>query len=167
MLAELVPAAKAQWHRRRRRQQRRVLARTSRRSAGAPTRDTPGMRRGSRHDQDLRPTDGTIKGAEPLHLDVVGRQRARDLSLQDIWERSTALRHTRDRTTGRSGVTARLATTPTSAARLHVDRRTSSSEARNNPYCHHRALEMMKKAGKRYGVVQVEAAPGCRSTTGD
>jgi hypothetical protein len=84
----------------------------------------------------------------------------RDDSLQRIWELAEPLRYTRDRTVDdlwgycRSCYYAdecRAGCTWTSFVLF--------GKAGNNPYCHHRALEM-QRAGKRERVARVELAPG-------
>lgn len=104
--------------------------------------------------------DGTIKGCPSLTTTEWGGGNIRDNSLKDIWERSEALRYTRDRTVEdlwgfcrdcyyadecRSGCTW--------TSQVLFDK------AGNNPYCHHRALEH-QRAGKRERVVRVKEAPG-------
>jgi len=105
--------------------------------------------------------DGTIKGCPSLPTKEWSGGNIRDASLVDIWERGgEAMRYTRDRTVEdlwgfcRGCYYAdecRAGCTWTSFVLL--------GKAGNNPYCHHRALEM-ERAGKRERVVKVEDAPG-------
>jgi radical SAM protein with 4Fe4S-binding SPASM domain len=104
--------------------------------------------------------NGAIKGCPSLPTTPFTGGNIRDASLKDIWEKSEALRFTRDRTTRdlwgycqgcyyadecMSGCTW------TSFVTL--------GKAGNNPFCHHRAIEMAR-AGKRERVERVEQAPG-------
>lgn len=104
--------------------------------------------------------DGAIKGCPSLPTEAWTGGNIRDNSLKDIWERSAPLRYTRDRTvedlwgfcrTCYYADDCRAGCTWTSFVFF--------GRAGNNPYCHHRALEMQRK-GVREVVARVEAAPG-------
>ena len=104
--------------------------------------------------------DGAIKGCPSLPTEAWTGGNIRDNSLRDIWERSTPLRYTRDRTvedlwgfcrTCYYADECRAGCTWTSFVFF--------GRAGNNPYCHHRALEMERK-GVREVVTRVEMAPG-------
>lgn len=104
--------------------------------------------------------DGSIKGCPSLPTNAWTGGNIRDASLKDIWERTEPLRYTRDRTVkdlwGYCGTcyyadVCRAGCTWTGF--------TLFGKAGNNPYCHHRALEM-KRAGKRERIVQKFSAPG-------
>lgn len=104
--------------------------------------------------------DGAIKGCPSLPTGAWTGGNVRDAPLRDIWERSAPLRYTRDRTMDdlfgycRSCYYAeecRGGCTWTSFCLF--------GRAGNNPYCHHRALEM-KRIGKRERIVRREHAPG-------
>jgi radical SAM protein with 4Fe4S-binding SPASM domain len=104
--------------------------------------------------------DGSIKGCPSLPTQAWTGGNIRDSKLVDIWERSAELRYTRDRTvedlwgycrTCYYADTCRAGCTWTSFVLF--------GRAGNNPYCHHRALEM-QRAGKRERVQQVALAPG-------
>jgi radical SAM protein with 4Fe4S-binding SPASM domain len=104
--------------------------------------------------------DGAIKGCPSLPTEAWTGGNIRDNSLKDIWERSAPLRYTRDRTvedlwgycrTCYYADECRAGCTWTSFVFF--------GRAGNNPYCHHRALEM-QRAGKREVVERVEMAPG-------
>jgi radical SAM protein with 4Fe4S-binding SPASM domain len=104
--------------------------------------------------------DGAIKGCPSLPTEAWTGGNIRDDSLKDIWERSLPLRYVRDRTVDdlwgycRSCYYAdecRAGCTWTSFVFF--------GRAGNNPYCHHRALEM-QRAGKRERVERKQAAPG-------
>lgn len=104
--------------------------------------------------------NGDIKGCPSLPTaDYVGGN-IRDHSLRDIWEKSSPLRFTRDRTvedlwghcrdcyyadTCRSGC----------SWTSHV----LFGRPGNNPYCHHRALELLR-VGLRERIVRTHAAAG-------
>jgi radical SAM protein with 4Fe4S-binding SPASM domain len=104
--------------------------------------------------------NGDIKGCPSLPTaDYVGGN-VRETSLRDIWERAAPLRFTRDRTVDdlwglcRSCYYAdecRSGCTWTS----HV----LFGRPGNNPYCHHRALELLRD-GRRETVVRVREAEG-------
>jgi radical SAM protein with 4Fe4S-binding SPASM domain len=104
--------------------------------------------------------DGAIKGCPSLPTEAWTGGNIRDNSLKDIWERSAPLRYTRDRTvedlwgycrTCYYAEECRAGCTWTSFVFF--------GRAGNNPYCHHRALEMQRK-GVREIVERTEAAPG-------
>jgi radical SAM protein with 4Fe4S-binding SPASM domain len=104
--------------------------------------------------------DGAIKGCPSLQTVPWTGGNIRDASLQDIWERSAALRYMRDRTvddlwgycrTCYYADVCRAGCTWTGFSLF--------GKPGNNPLCHHRALEM-RRQGKRERLVQVEAAPG-------
>ena len=104
--------------------------------------------------------DGTIKGCPSLSTGTWAGGNVRDAPLQDIWERASALRYTRDRTvadlwgfcrTCYYADTCRAGCTWTSESLL--------GKPGNNPMCHHRALELARE-GKRERVVQKQRAPG-------
>lgn len=104
--------------------------------------------------------DGTIKGCPSLHTDEWAGGNVLDTPLADIWERSTALRYTRDRTTKDLWgycQTCYYASTCMSGCTWMTH--SLFGKPGNNPYCHHRALEM-DKAGLRERVVLKAAAPG-------
>jgi radical SAM protein with 4Fe4S-binding SPASM domain len=90
--------------------------------------------------------NGDIKGCPSLPTDQWVGGNIREHSLEDIWERSTALRYNRDRTVKDLSGFCRTC--------YYAD------ECRgNNPYCHHRALELARD-GRRESVRLVESAPG-------
>jgi Y-X(10)_GDL-associated radical SAM protein len=104
--------------------------------------------------------DGTIKGCPSLATSTYSGGNVRDLPLETIWWKTPELSFTRTRTTDelwgfcRSCYYAevcRAGCTWTSDSLL--------GRAGNNPYCHHRTLELARK-GLRERIVQVEPAPG-------
>ncbi len=104
--------------------------------------------------------DGAIKGCPSLPTEAWVGGNVREHSLRDIWEKATPLRYTRDRTvddlwgfcrTCYYADECRAGCTWTSFVTF--------GKPGNNPYCHHRALEI-DRTGQRERLVQVEAAPG-------
>jgi radical SAM protein with 4Fe4S-binding SPASM domain len=105
-------------------------------------------------------SNGTIKGCPSLPtLDWAGGS-VREHSLKDVWERATPLRYTRDRT--REDLWGYCRTC------YYADECRGGctwlahglfGKPGNNPYCHHRALEL-QRAGLRERVVLRERAPG-------
>lgn len=104
--------------------------------------------------------DGTIKGCPSLQTQDWAGGNILDNTLQDIWERSSRLRYTRDRTVNDLWGYCREC--------YYADECRSGcswmghslfGKPGNNPYCHHRALEMDKR-GLQESVVLKEAAPG-------
>jgi radical SAM protein with 4Fe4S-binding SPASM domain len=104
--------------------------------------------------------DGTIKGCPSLTTHEWAGGNFREHSLREVWERGAPLRYTRDRTVDDLwgfcrdcyyADTCRAGCTWTSSVLL--------GRPGNNPYCHHRALELDAK-GKRERVERVEEAPG-------
>ena len=104
--------------------------------------------------------DGAIKGCPSLQTGAWTGGNIRDDKLQDIWERAEPLRYTRSRTvddlwgycrTCYYADECRAGCTWTGFSLF--------GRPGNNPYCHHRALEM-KRQGKRERLVQKASAPG-------
>lgn len=104
--------------------------------------------------------NGAIKGCPSLPSERWTGGNVRDESLQAIWERAEPLRFTRARTTDDLWGYCRSC--------YYADECMSGctwttfvtfGKPGNNPYCHHRALEMAKQ-GKRERVVRVAQAPG-------
>jgi radical SAM protein with 4Fe4S-binding SPASM domain len=104
--------------------------------------------------------DGTIKGCPSLHTGAWGGGSVRDSSLRDIWERATPLRYTRDRSV--EDLWGYCRTCYYAADCMGGCTWTAHSlfgKPGNNPYCHHRTLELAR-AGLRERVVRVQSAPG-------
>lgn len=104
--------------------------------------------------------DGTIKGCPSLATKTWSGGTVRETPLRDIWERATPLRYARDRTvrdlwghcaTCYYADDCRAGCTWTSDVLF--------GRPGNNPYCHHRALQL-KKRGLRERIVAVASAPG-------
>jgi radical SAM protein with 4Fe4S-binding SPASM domain len=104
-------------------------------------------------------SNGDIKGCPSLPTDAWVGGNIREHSLRDIWERSAPLRHMRDRT--RDELWGYCATCYyANECRAGCTWMASSLFGRpgNNPYCHHRAIEMQRQ-GKRERVTLVQEAP--------
>jgi len=104
--------------------------------------------------------DGTIKGCPSLPTSPYSGGNIRDLSLRDIWQSSPEVGFTRKRTTDdlwgfcRSCYYADICRGGCTWT-AHV----LFGRAGNNPYCHHRTLELARQ-GLRERVVRVAPAPG-------
>jgi len=104
--------------------------------------------------------NGIIKGCPSLTTDKWASGNIRDASLKDIWERGGPIRYTRDRTVDDLwGFCRSCYYADTCRAGCTWMTETLLGKPGNNPFCHHRALEM-QKAGKRERVERVEEASG-------
>jgi radical SAM protein with 4Fe4S-binding SPASM domain len=104
--------------------------------------------------------DGTIKGCPSLATRTWSGGNVRDTALGDIWKRAPKLRTMRDRTAKDLwGYCATCYYADTCRAGCTWTADVLFGRPGNNPYCHHRALEMARM-GKRERVVRVEAPPG-------
>jgi radical SAM protein with 4Fe4S-binding SPASM domain len=104
--------------------------------------------------------DGTIKGCPSLPTAAWGGGNIRDASLLDIWERAGPLRYTRDRTVDDLwGYCRGCYYADTCLAGCTWTSDVFFGRPGNNPYCHHRALELANR-GERERLVRVAAAPG-------
>lgn len=107
-------------------------------------------------------SNGDIKGCPSLPTESWVGGNIRKHSLKDIWERSGALRHMRDRgPDARWGYCAECYYGRVCRGGCTWMATALFEKPGNNPYCHHRALEM-QRIGKRERVAAVEtsAAPG-------
>lgn len=104
--------------------------------------------------------DGLVKGCPSLPTEKWAAGNVRDAPLRDIWERGGPIRYTRDRTVDDLwgfchdcyyADTCRAGCTWLSDSLL--------GKPGNNPFCHHRALELQSR-GQRERIERVEAAPG-------
>jgi radical SAM protein with 4Fe4S-binding SPASM domain len=105
-------------------------------------------------------SDGSIKGCPSLPSSAYVGGNVRDHSLEQIWERAEPMRFTRDRTTDelwghcRDCYYAEECMGGCSwTAHVLFGRRG------NNPYCHHRAIELLRR-GRRERLRHVARAPG-------
>ncbi len=104
--------------------------------------------------------DGSIKGCPSLPSASWIGGNVRDASLKDIWERAAPLRYTRDRTVDDLwGLCRTCYYASVCRAGCTWTLFVLFGKAGNNPYCHHRALEL-ERQGKRERLQPVEAAPG-------
>jgi radical SAM protein with 4Fe4S-binding SPASM domain len=104
--------------------------------------------------------DGTIKGCPSLATNGWSGGNVRETPLKDIWERSIPLRYTRERTVKDLwGFCATCYYADVCRAGCTWTGDSLFGKPGNNPYCHHRALEL-KRHGKRERLVRVEEAPG-------
>ncbi len=104
--------------------------------------------------------DGTIKGCPSLATTSYAGGNIRDLNLEQIWWDTDELSINRGRTsTGLWGYCGSCYYADVCKAGCTWTTDSLFGKAGNNPYCHHRALELSKK-GLRERIVQVEKAPG-------
>ncbi len=104
--------------------------------------------------------DGTIKGCPSLATTTYAGGNVRDLSLKDIWWNTDELSINRDRgSSGLWGFCGSCYYAGVCKAGCTWTTHSLFGQAGNNPYCHHRALELSKQ-GLRERIVQVEKAPG-------
>lgn len=105
--------------------------------------------------------DGSIKGCPSLPTEAWTAGNIRDARLVDLWERGgTAMRYTRDRTVDDLwGFCRTCYYADECRAGCTWTGYVLFGKPGNNPYCHHRALEM-QRVGKRERVVKVQDAPG-------
>lgn len=105
-------------------------------------------------------SNGDIKGCPSLPTAEYVGGNVRQHSLRDIWERASALRFTRERTTAELwGFCASCYYAEDCKAGCSWTSHSLFGRRGNNPYCHHRALELLGR-GERERVVLVEAPPG-------
>ena len=104
--------------------------------------------------------DGTIKGCPSLATTFYAGGNIRDLDLQQIWWETDELSINRGRTSsGLWGYCGSCYYADVCKAGCTWTTDSLFGKAGNNPYCHHRALELSKQ-GMRERIVQVEKAPG-------
>lgn len=104
--------------------------------------------------------NGAIKGCPSLPTEPYTGGNIRDATLKDLWERAAPLRITRDRTVDDLwGYCRTCYYAEDCMAGCMWTSHVYFGKPGNNPFCHHRALEM-RKAGKRERVVRRAAAPG-------
>ena len=103
---------------------------------------------------------GTIKGCPSLATSTYAGGNIRDLSFEQIWLESDELNINRGRTNdGLWGFCGSCYYAGVCKAGCTWTTHSLFGRAGNNPYCHHRALELSKE-GLRERIVQIERAPG-------
>jgi radical SAM protein with 4Fe4S-binding SPASM domain len=104
--------------------------------------------------------NGDIKGCPSLPTaDYVGGN-VRDHSLREIWEQSKPLRFTRDRTVeDLQGFCRTCYYNDTCRAGCSWTTHVLFGKPGNNPFCHHRSLELLRE-GRRERIVKVSPASG-------
>ncbi len=104
--------------------------------------------------------DGTIKGCPSLGTENWGAGNIRDASLEHIWERGGPMRYTRRRSVDDLwGYCRKCYYADVCRAGCTWMADMLLGKPGNNPYCHHRALELEAK-GLRERVEKVQDAPG-------
>lgn len=104
--------------------------------------------------------DGAIKGCPSLPTTPYTGGNIRDLSLHDIWWQTDELSINRARTTKDLwGYCQSCYYADVCKAGCTWTTHVLFGRAGNNPYCHHRALELSQQ-GLRERIVQIEKAPG-------
>jgi Y-X(10)_GDL-associated radical SAM protein len=104
--------------------------------------------------------DGTIKGCPSLPSSPYAGGNIRDLSLSDIWWKTGELSINRTRTTEDLwGFCGSCYYADVCKAGCTWTTHVLFGKAGNNPYCHHRTLELAKR-GLRERIAQTEKAPG-------
>lgn len=104
--------------------------------------------------------NGDIKGCPSLPTEAYVGGNIREHSLEDIWQRSEALRVTRDHTAkDLRGFCASCYYAHECRGGCHWTAHVLRGFRGDNPYCHHRATELMKR-GVREVIVRSKPAPG-------
>lgn len=104
--------------------------------------------------------DGTIKGCPSLATSTYAGGNIRDVSLGEIWWNTDQLSVNRGRTSEELwGFCGSCYYAGVCKAGCTWTTHSLFGRAGNNPYCHHRALELSKH-GLRERITQVEKAPG-------
>jgi radical SAM protein with 4Fe4S-binding SPASM domain len=110
--------------------------------------------------------DGAVKGCPSLPSREYVGGSIRDASLRDIWERAEPLQFTRNRTKASLwGFCADCYYAEACMGGCSWTAHTLFGKLGNNPYCHHRALELLE-VGKRERIVQIARAEGRPFDTG-
>ena len=102
--------------------------------------------------------DGTIKGCPSLPTSEYAGGNVRDLTIEQIWNGSSQLRFTRDRTVEDLwGFCRTCYYADVCRAGCTWSAHSLLGRAGNNPFCHYRALTLAKE-GKRERIVKVQEA---------
>ncbi len=104
--------------------------------------------------------NGDIKGCPSLPTAAYVGGNIRDHSLREIWEQSKPLRFTRDRTVeDLQGFCRTCYYNDTCRAGCSWTTHVLFGKPGNNPFCHHRSLELLRE-GRRERIVKVSPASG-------
>lgn len=104
--------------------------------------------------------NGDIKGCPSLSSETFVGGNIRDHALLDIWERSQALRFTRDiQKAELGGYCAECYYAEDCYGGCHWTSSVLLGKIGDNPYCHHRAYELMQR-GERERILREKEAPG-------
>ena len=104
--------------------------------------------------------NGDVKGCPSLPSNDYVGGNVRDHSLQDIWERGAPLRFTRERTAASlSGFCRTCYYAEECLGGCSWTTHVLSGQPGDNPFCHHRALELMRQ-GKRERLERRQVAGG-------
>lgn len=105
--------------------------------------------------------NGNVKGCPSLPSKDYTGGNVRDHSLKDVWQRADELRFTRDRTVEKDlfGRCRDCYYADTCRAGCSWTSTVLFGRHGDNPFCHHRALELLRE-GKREVLRKVEDAPG-------
>lgn len=102
--------------------------------------------------------NGNIKGCPSLTTDKFVGGNIRDYKLVDIWERSKALRFTRDISVKQlSGFCATCYYRENCYGGCHWTASVLLGDIGNNPYCHHRAVELLERGRRERVELEVPA----------
>jgi radical SAM protein with 4Fe4S-binding SPASM domain len=105
-------------------------------------------------------SDGAVKGCPSLPTAAyVGGRVGGSTSLRDIWERAPELHFTRGEEVALWGHCASCAFKQVCRGGCNFTAHSLLGRPGNNPYCHHRALQLRRR-GLRERIVAVAAAPG-------
>jgi radical SAM protein with 4Fe4S-binding SPASM domain len=105
-------------------------------------------------------SDGAVKACPSLPSGEYIGGSVRDHALQDIWERAAELRFMRDaQPSALWGHCAECYYADDCLGGCSWTAHALFGRRGNNPFCHHRALELLKR-GRRERLVRVEEAPG-------
>lgn len=105
-------------------------------------------------------SDGTLKACPTLPTTPYDGGNVRDMSLEELWERSELLRFARDRTTEELwGFCKTCHYAEVCKAGCSWTTHTTLGKRGNNPFCYHRVIQLRRK-GIRERLVPVERAPG-------
>jgi radical SAM protein with 4Fe4S-binding SPASM domain len=104
-------------------------------------------------------SDGTVKGCPTLPTAAYGGGNVRDMTLEDLWDKSPEIRFARDRSTDELwGFCKTCYYADVCRAGCSWTVHTTLGRRGNNPFCYHRVTEL-KKRGVRERLLHRAAAP--------